>query len=327
MMLYDQSLVGFRMRLEPTLVMVSLCIALVIGATAALLGRGRSDAVVPALPSTTAAVPSVPAPRTAFPSAATTGVPAGTILSPVSGNITVTVPGTVIDAQDVKGCILIRADRVTVRRTRVRSAPCDNRHQIDVENGRWSGVLIEDVEIDGLKADAYGAGIGNSGFTCRRCDIHNVGQGANISSDVVIEDSFIHDLYSAGDPATTGSHNEPIISNGGGNFVIRRNELQISPSAQGASAAVALYGDFSPIVNVLVEGNRFNGGGYCIYGGSVPGKPHPVATGVRFLNNRFGQKYYSNCGLYGPATAFDAAGAGSVWSGNVFDSSGAVVSP
>lgn len=57
-----------------------------------------------------------------------------------------------------------------MRRPYSGSRPGD--HQIDVGYGEYSNVLIEDVEIDGLGGTGFGAGIGNAGFTCRRCNIH-----------------------------------------------------------------------------------------------------------------------------------------------------------
>lgn len=258
----------------------------------------------------------------AMPDASCTGVLAGSVLASMSGRIVLSTPGQVFENKDVAGCIVVKASNVTIRNVRVRGASCDNQHQIDTGYGAYAGILIEDVEVDGMSTSGYGAGIGNSGFTCRRCNIHHVGQGINMSNDVVVEDSYIHNMISEGNPATTGSHNEAIISNGGSGFVIRHNYLD--GETKNASSSLSLYGDFSRISNVIVEQNLFNGGGFCVYGGSVPGKPYPVASNTKFVNNRFGQRYYGSCGYYGPVTSFSSAN-GNVWSGNVWDSSGAPV--
>ena len=272
----------------------------------------------PSPAASTTAVPPPPA-KGPWPGPGNTGVPAVLVLRP-SGTITVTQPGTVIDGLDVSGCIIVRASNVTIKNTRVRGSSCDNGHNIDTGYGQYSGIVIQDVEIDGRNANAFGAGIGNSGFTCLRCNIHNVGQGANISDNVVIQDSWIHDVYYA-----NGSHNEPVVSNGGSNLVIRHNTLSGNPT-NGTSSALSLYGDFDQIRNVLVENNLFNGGSYCVYAGSVPGKPYPVAANTRFLNNTFGRMYYPSCGEYGPATAY-ASGNGNAWSGNVWADTGTPVTP
>lgn len=259
-----------------------------------------------------------PRPPGAFPDASTTGVPAGTALAP-SGRLTVTQDGAVVENLLVSGTIDVQADNVTIRRVKV----LGGRIAAGQSN---TGTVIEDVEIDGRRADgsqaidAFTSGVGERNFTCRRCHIHHVGHGANIGDNVTIEDSYIHDVVFA-----NGSHNDSIVSNGGSNMVIRGNTLRIQNSP-GSSAALALYGDFEPIANVLVEGNLIDGGGYCTYGGSVDGKPHPRASNVDYVNNSFGRTYNAECGYYGPVTAFDAASGGS-WTGNVWQDTGAPIAP
>ena len=225
-----------------------------------------------------------------------------------SESLDVTEPGTVIEGLDVSGCITIQADDVIIRNTRVRGT-CPQ-GTISTGYGEHSGILIEDVEVDGLRQDAFTAGIGGSGFTCRRCDVHDVGQGINMGRDVLVEDSYVHDLHYADD-----SHNAAVSSNGGGGYVVRGNRLEIPPSP-GASAALALYGDFAAIEDVLVEGNRFDGGSYCVYGGSVDGKPFPHGRAIRFLDNVFGDTFHEDCGVHGPYIAFDHAAPGNEWRGN-----------
>jgi hypothetical protein len=251
-----------------------------------------------------------------------TGVPAGTKLKR-SGTVTVTRPGTVIDRLDVRGCILVLASNVTIRRTRVRGGPCGADHGIDIGYGetRYQGVLIEDVEVDGLNTHARGAGIGNSGFTCRRCDIHGHARGIQATGNVVVEDSWIHDLY-----GTANSENAPFQSNGGSHMVLRHNNFDQNDLPT-AYTALALLGDFEKIDDVLVERNLFNGGGHCVYAGSVDSKPHPIATRVRFRDNAFGRKHYRRCGQHGPVAFWSAKGRGNVWSGNYWVDTRTTVPP
>ena len=74
-----------------------------------------------------------------------------------------------------------------------------------------------------------------------------------------------------------------------------------------------------PVANKTVENNFLAGGGYTIYGGTSPGNPtsHIVIEG-----NRFGQQYYPLSGQYGPVAYFDPTGAGNIWSGNFWDTTG-----
>lgn len=255
-------------------------------------------------------------PTAGWPNANNTGVIGSGLtysgLTP-SGTITVTQAGTIIDKLDITGCIFVRANNVTIKRTRIRGS-CGS-GTIDTEFS-YTGIVIEDVEIDGQNASESDIGVGYSGYTCRRCNIHHIGNGARMATDVVIEDSYIHDIYSA-----NGSHNSAIGSNGGWNFIARHNNLDCGLT-DGCSGALVMYGDFDPISNALIENNLLNGGGFCTYAGSVPGKPYPVGTSIRYINNHFGRTYFSNCGFYGPYAAFDRNGAGNVWSGNVWADTG-----
>ena len=49
------------------------------------------------------------------PGPTTTGVPAGTALTVMTGDQHLTTAGAVLDAVDLKGCTVIDADNVTVR--------------------------------------------------------------------------------------------------------------------------------------------------------------------------------------------------------------------
>ena len=259
----------------------------------------------PAPTTTTTTTTPPPPPRPSYPGPSNTGVPAGTTLRP-SGGFTVTQHGAVIEGLDVQGCIQVRASNVTIRKTRVRGS-CFN-GAIDTGYGEVSGVLIEDVELDGGNQNENAALLGNSGFTCRRCNVHHGGSGIRMTSNVVIEDSWVHDLYGSGN-----SHNSGVGSNGGSNFTLRRNNIDCG-TLPNCSGAFVLYGDFNQITNVLAEGNLFNGGGFCVYGGSVPGKNYPVASNVRFHNNAFGRSVFSRCGYYGPVNSW--AGGSHEWTGN-----------
>ncbi|MDT0994055.1 hypothetical protein, partial [Pseudomonas aeruginosa] len=52
-----------------------------------------------------------------FATAASTGVPAGTALKGITGDLVVTTPGQVVDAVDVRGFIKVKAPNVTIKRS------------------------------------------------------------------------------------------------------------------------------------------------------------------------------------------------------------------
>ena len=260
-------------------------------------------------------------PYPAMPDASCTGWQhTGVTLSAYTGPRTITTPGTVIDGKDIVGDLSIQASNVKITRSRVRG-------HITTGYGENTGILIQDVEVNPGNVNGSRSAIGNSGFTCLRCHVYNAGQGFNITSNVTIRDSYVHDLFGQGD-----SHNEPIVSNGGGPFTIVHNELfanfNSATTGGGMSASLALYGDFSPIRDVLVQNNRFNlanKGSYCVYAGSVPGKKYPTASNTRLVGNRFGGTQ-PQCGQYGPVSSYSSAN-GNAWTGNVWDEDGAAMDP
>lgn len=264
--------------------------------------------------------PTPPAtPPSAWPDATNTGVPAGVMLTR-QGLITVTTDGAVIDSAQCTG-IVVRANNVTIRRTLVRGSG-DGTALIDTGDGSagsWTGLVVEDCELDGQNSGVQ-RGLAFQGFKASRLNIHGVMQGVVMNRDCELHDSWVHDPNYA-----TGTHKEAVLSNGGSNFVIDRNNLDYNQSST-VSAALSLFGDFAPIANVTVSGNLLNGGGYEIYAGSEAGKKYPTASNVVVTGNVFGTKYGSKGGWAGFAADF-AAGNGNAWSGNVTDQGAAVAAP
>lgn len=310
--------------LTPTLRRVVLSTALVLVILVALIAVAPHH-VAPTVPK--AASPP------AWPGAATTGVPAGTALTP-AGGITVTTSGAVIDSLDISGCVDIRADNVTIKNTRIRGGSCGFL-QVRIESG-FSGALIEDTEIDGQGSPGGhddGSAIGFSGFTALRVNLHNNVNGVALGGPfpVVIKDSWIHDLT-----RTANSHNQDILSNGDtAGITITHNRLDNQVNGVGT---IDLFGDVAPIQNVTVDNNLLNGGGFTLYGGCDPQKTYGnQCHNIALTSNRFMRKpepgaFYPIGGFHGVLTSFngkDVAVGGDDplyraahnlrWSGNVWD--------
>ena len=81
---------------------------------------------------------------------------------------------------------------------------------------------------------------------------------------------------------------------------------------------------FQQAVGALAGDNLVAGGGYAIYGGQNAGGPQ--AYNIRITDNRFSTIYYPQCGAFGYITAFDDSAPGNDWSGNIWDTTGALVS-
>jgi outer membrane biosynthesis protein TonB len=287
--------------------------------------------VEPATPPVTAppaepAAPAVPAPPAepatapttgTLPTAATTGYPAGTALKP-TGGLTVTTDGAVFDGMQFNGDVVIKANNVTIKNSLV-----NGRIQM---RAPFAGLLVQRTEISGPGANytqsSKSPGIGYDNFTADGVNIHGWGDGAMFDSNVTIKNSWIHDI-----PVVPGSHNQAILSLGGPNFTIVNNRLDAGNQGN-FTAALSFLNQWNSFSNALVQGNLFNGGGYCVYaGGEDKGNAARPSSNVRFIDNTFGTEKNPKCGFYGAATAFDERGAGNVWSGNAMTNGSTVSAP
>ncbi|MGO4705345.1 hypothetical protein AB4072_06150 [Microvirga sp. 2MCAF38] len=218
-----------------------------------------------------------------FPDAKSTGVPDGVKLTPQSGDLTITTPGAVIDARDIKGTVWILAPNVTIQNSRITATDWT---AVWIKPG-VTGTVIKDSEIQNIGSSKDGAnGIVGEG-TFLRNDISHVENGFNIFGPSVIQDNYIHDMYAPNVRIGTvwgGPHYDGVEINGGHDIFIKHNTI-INDNNQ--TSAVMIDNDGAPVSNIQVDGNYLAGGGYTVYsdgsfsGGSI--------TGVSFTNNYLGE--------------------------------------
>lgn len=231
----------------------------------------------------------------AFPDETTTGVPAGTTLTP-SGGLSISKAGTVIDALDISGGVTIKASNVTIKRSRI-TASSGTRYPVRVQSGN---VVIEDTEISGGSGVAVCCG----DFVLRRVNIHDVSEGPRLNGNSTVENSYIHHLLRC-----SGCHIDALQSTGGSNIVIRGNNIQAYNPATGdpMNAAFQFGEEQAPLRNCLFEGNLVNGGNYTINGGGGG------TTGAQctFRNNQFQRNFrYGPAGNIGPGVTWESS---NVW--------------
>jgi len=194
---------------------------------------------------------------------------------------------------------------------------------------------LVDVEVAGGPGSSPNgeAAIGPHGWSCLRCNVHDTGRGANFGTNVRIEDSWFHDFVQVG-----AAHMSAAGSNGGQHVVILHNNLDCQVKA--CSGALVAYGDFDPIDDITYEKNLLNSpGSYCLYAGSTPGsgKPFPIATNVRVIDNLWGRKYDPGpnpplsgprCGQFGPVSPGTwQPGGSSIWTGNRWQDGSGTINP
>ncbi|MCH9815906.1 MAG: hypothetical protein K0U64_05555 [Actinomycetia bacterium] len=208
------------------------------GPTADPIGSPKPDA-----PKT---VPQRPAPTPDR--ARSPGLPKETVLAPSSG-FTVTTANQVIDGLDVQGSIQVDAPGVIIRNSRITG------------NGTGNGirVLSGDVTIEDTEIANFANGIAYSNWTARRVNVHSMtSDGVKLGSNVLLEDSWIHDLNPDSDAHADGGQ----VQTGVRNTIIRNNTISIGEGNSALFIAPS-QGPNSP-GPVIIEGNHLDGGNFTI---------------------------------------------------------------
>jgi hypothetical protein len=201
-----------------------------------------------------------PTPPTGWPGPSNTGVPTGTVLKVIHGDVNTTTDGQVIDSLDVEGgTINVKNNNVTIRRVRV-VAPSTALSPIGIRvwDGH-TGIVVTDCEINMMDRPS-GVGIGYAGYTVQRCNIWGAMKSIQIGDHVTALDNWVHDPYTGGD-----SHTEDIAIFGSTTptqSVIRHNSLS-NPHSQ--TAVVFIKTDQGPVNGVIIDDNYLDGGNYTVY--------------------------------------------------------------
>lgn len=252
-----------------------------------------------------------------YPDATCTGIPAGTALTTVSGDLTVTTDNAVVSGKDVNGCIEVAAVGVTVKNSKAKCIETANSTRArDPANPR---LTIQDSEVDcGNKLGS--TAIGDRNINVYRTNIHGCENGFDMDSDSIIQDSYIHDLFNStvGDPHTDG-----LQSGVGSNLTINHNtfygfdagcKYPNNGSCNGTSAVNIFNAPSGPAVHdTTVSNNLLAGGAYTLY------CPRVSTTNFKITNNHFSTIYSPHVGEYGPSS--DCSN--ETQSGNVYQESGA----
>ena len=235
----------------------------------------------------------------AKPGPGNTGVPAGTSLSS-TGGMTITRDGTVVDAKDINGPVIVQARNVVIKRSKIHGS---GSFAVQVKSG---DVTVQDSELYGFEN-----GIGFDNWTATRVDMHSLkSDGVKLGSNTLLQDSWIHDMTPASGAHADGAQ----MQDGVRNVVVRRNVIDMGSGSSTGNAAIFLAPDLGPSTEgpVTVTGNWLDGGNFTIY--CVDGdNGRFFVKNITITNNRFGRDYRYGVSMTNvPFTQ----------SGNVWDSSG-----
>jgi hypothetical protein len=288
-----------------------------------------------ALPSGAAQVPDdcITVPHACgFPDATNTGVPSGTALRSVPGQVSsgpgwhfdpegglvvVTAPDTVLSGLSIPCTLEIDASDVTVQDVQVVTGGnfgISLRHAtgVTIEDSTISGQNLTSGRVNSAIDDVYGD---STGIVIKNNDISQFRTGVQVSTGLIVG-NYIHDpgyihgdhtngIYVAGTTEPLTIYGNTIFNNLG-----QTDDINIAASTSRQDVA-----------NKMVVDNLLAGGGYSIYGGGVR---DGLTSNIVIKDNAFGRLYYSEGGQYGPAAYFNPRLVGNVWSGNAW--SGTILS-
>jgi hypothetical protein len=269
-----------------------------------------------------------------YPGATNTGVPSGTTLKSVPGQVSsgpgwsynasdkeviVTGNGTVLSGLSIPYTVAIQASNVTVNDVQIVTGG-----SFAISLTHTAGVTIENSTISGTNAttgrvnvaidDVYGD---STGEVIKDNNISAFRTAMQVSAGLV-EGNYIHDPgYIAGD------HTNGIVTNGGTASMTIEDNTIFNSLGQTDAISLDAAAAGTTVANKTIENNFLAGGGYSIYGGD--GQNNPTSK-IVITGNRFGQNYYAKGGQFGAVAYYNPAGTGNVWSGNSWDTTGQAIS-
>jgi hypothetical protein len=222
-------------------------------------------------------------------------VPAGTQLRTISGDVTASTPGQVIDGALITGDVRITAPGVAIRNSEIRGTIWNSGYES-------RSFTVVDSTIGPPSGCSGTNAVGFANYTLDRVYIRNFSDGPRVSGDnVLVEDSFMLICSNPGD------HSDGVQGYGGGtNVTIRHNTIDQRP-ASSVTAAI-FFADSSESATVQ-DNLLMSGGGYTlrIHDDFNPDHGPWVITGNRIVNGAWG---------YGAALTTNTNCATTTWSGN-----------
>jgi hypothetical protein len=250
-----------------------------------------------------------------YPDATNSGVPAGTQLTPKSGNITANVAGQTISNIDLtNGTIVVTANNVTIKNSRITTGngQLNGTSAVDIKPG-VTGTLVEDTTMQGSNCSTGSlfAGVMNESGDQQTL----LRDYATCIDDILHGSGTIKDSYSIDNANIPNDHYEPVAYDGGdGSITIVHNTL-LNPHDQTAAVFVTCY--FGPVTTQTIDNNLMAGGDYVIYGPEGNGACNSQTGHQEVMGNRFSKVYFPAGGQYGIDAYFQSNN--TTWSGNYWD--------
>ena len=269
-----------------------------------------------------------------YPDATNTGVPTGTTLKTVPGQVSsgpgwsynsggwvaVTGNGANLTGLNIPYGVVISADNVTLNDDQITTG---GPNTFGVSLRHTAGATIQNTTITGSNGGANEVTSGikdisgdSTGLVVNHDNISNFESGLGVEAGL-IENSYIHNPgYVAGD------HTNGIISSGGGGglqLTINHNTIF---NGLTQTDDIGLFEDIGAQANRTITNNLLAGGAYSIYGGATKTATYGPTSNIVITGNVFAANYHSTGGNNGPVAYFNSAGTGNNWANNTWDTLG-----
>ena len=246
------------------------------------------------------------------PGPSNTGVPAGTALKVMNGDLTITTAGATYSGLDIHGFVSVQAPNVTIKNSIIRGGVAQSDiGLVNDTDASATNFLIEDSELVPMDPSVQIDGIKGWNYTAVRLDIHGTTDGAKMyGPNATLENSYIHGLVTyAHDPDQGGkqSHNDGVQILSGSNLKILGNTI-----GGASNTAVMITQDHGTTSNVLIDGNWISGGNCSI---NMTPKPLGSLNAITVTNNIFTDNSNKGCPIL-DTTRTDLTVAGNVFAGS-----------
>jgi hypothetical protein len=191
----------------------------------------------------TAAVTATAVTTSEWPNASTTGVPAGTTLTPHVGDIYMTTAGQQIDALNITGRVYVQAPNCKITRCKI---DCHGDY-FCIDAGNVTGITITDCTLlNSGSASGNGSNVLCGGGTILRNNISGMCHCISSNGGNTIQDNYMHDMN-----GTVDGHYECIYIGGGAPGDTIRHNTMISFD----TAVVFMKTDYGPVNNCIIDRN------------------------------------------------------------------------
>jgi hypothetical protein len=208
-----------------------------------------------------------------YPSPACTGVPTGTSLTAVNGDLEIRTAGQVISGRKVTGSVVVLASNVVIKNSEIHG---------EIKNPSGQHFTLEDSTVGPPSGCSSAAAVGDENYSARRVRIRNFGDGFRVSgNNILIEDSFLSLCSNPGD------HGDGIQGYFAGTGVTIRHNTIDQRNAVDFTAPI-FFADHSKAATI--KDNLVMGGVWSLYityqtDEEIPDTGPWVITGNRIVEN------------------------------------------